>query len=66
MDRRFIPSKVVVFRPEGGAEALVEIAPYTKSQSALGGNATAYVCRNHACDLPTTDVDKMLDLLGER
>ena len=66
LDRRFIPSKVVVFRPEGGAEALVEIAPYTKSQSALGGDATAYVCRNHACDLPTTDVDKMLDLLGER
>jgi uncharacterized protein YyaL (SSP411 family) len=66
LNRRFIPSKVVLFRPEGDSKAVVDIAPYTKAQSALGGEATAYVCRNFACELPTTDVDKMLELLGER
>jgi uncharacterized protein YyaL (SSP411 family) len=66
LSRRFIPSKVVVFRPEEESEAVVAIAPYTKSQSAVNGDATAYVCRNYACELPTTDIDKMLELLGER
>jgi uncharacterized protein YyaL (SSP411 family) len=66
LGRRFIPSKVVVFRPEREAQSVAEIAPYTKSQSALDGEATAYVCRDFACELPTTDVAKMLDLLGER
>jgi uncharacterized protein YyaL (SSP411 family) len=66
LNRRFIPSKVVLFRPEGDSKAVIEIAPYTKAQSALNGEATAYVCRNYACELPTTDVDKMLELLGER
>ena len=37
-----------------------------EEESALDGDATAYVCRNFSCELPTTDVDKMLELLGER
>jgi uncharacterized protein YyaL (SSP411 family) len=66
LGRRYIPSKVVVFRPEEEADPVVALAPYTKSQSAVGGEATAYVCRNYACELPTTDIDKMLELLGEQ
>lgn len=30
----------------------------------MGGKATAYVCRNQTCMAPTTDVTKMLKLLG--
>jgi len=66
LGRRYIPNKVVVFRPEDRAEAVVALAPYTRSQSTIDGAATAYVCRNYACELPTSDVDEMLRLLGER
>jgi uncharacterized protein YyaL (SSP411 family) len=44
----------------------VKLVPYTKSQSAVNGKATAYVCRNFACELPTTDINKMLELLNEQ
>jgi uncharacterized protein YyaL (SSP411 family) len=62
--RVYAPNKVVVFRPERGAERVVRIAPYTKEQTAIDGKATAYVCRNFACQLPTTDVAAMLRMLS--
>ena len=61
----FLPRQVVLMRPAGEAGARVaDLAPYTRGQSALGGRATAYVCRDFACELPTTDASRMLDLLG--
>jgi len=62
----YAPNEVVVFRPAEGADRVVKIAPYTKDQKAVDGKATAYVCRNFACDLPTTSVDTMLATLGRR
>ncbi|MGZ5440561.1 MAG: thioredoxin domain-containing protein [Thermoanaerobaculia bacterium] len=50
----FVPNKVVVHRPSG-ASRITQIAPYTEEQRAIGGKATAYVCTNYACKLPTTD-----------
>ena len=61
---RFIPNKVVVLRPN--AEEMPEIssiAGYTGSQTSIDGMATAYVCMNYQCKLPTTDPEKMLELL---
>jgi uncharacterized protein YyaL (SSP411 family) len=63
----FVPNKVVVFRPIGEqTPPIVDIAPYTRQQEGLGGKATAYVCMNFNCELPATDPDKMLELLGEK
>ncbi len=56
----FIPGKVVVFRPETGETG---IAGYTKDLVSKEGRATAYVCRNYSCKLPTTDAGEMLELL---
>jgi len=50
----FVPNKVVVHRPSG-ASPITRIAPYTEEQRAIGGKATAYVCTNYTCKLPTTD-----------
>jgi len=33
---------------------------------AVDGAATAYVCRNQACDLPTTDIEQMMKTLTTR
>jgi len=60
----YLPNKVVVFRPTDGTESQIgDIAGYTKDQHSLDGKATAYVCVNYNCELPTTDPKKMVDLL---
>jgi len=62
----YVPNKIVLLRPSGkpGSEIL-EIAAYLKSQTSIDGKATAYVCSNYACRLPTTEVDSMLNLIRE-
>jgi len=68
--RSFLPKATVVFRPVYVEEPLmaniVKIAPYTSAQGALNGKATAYVCLNYACRLPTNDIAVMLQELGVR
>ena len=58
------PHKVVILRPSTGAGAITDLAPYTLAQASLSGAATAYVCQDHMCDAPTTDIDAMLTALG--
>jgi uncharacterized protein YyaL (SSP411 family) len=61
----YVPSKVVLFKPENDNDQVGRLAEFTRTHVALEGKATAYVCRNYACDLPTTDIDQMLNSLGE-
>lgn len=62
--REFIPEKVVIFRPIGEAAEIIHLAGYTKNMTSIEGKATAYVCRNFSCRLPTTDIGEMLKLLN--
>ena len=63
--RKFIPNKVVIFIPlERDSSDIKGIAPFTAHQPSIGNKATAYVCVNHNCKFPTTDVDTMLSLLN--
>ena len=57
----FVPNKVVL--RSGGDVA--RIAPFTELQRAIGDKATAYVCTNHLCQLPTGDPAKVQKLLVE-
>ncbi len=64
---RFLPSKVVLLNPsEQKSPEIAQLAEFTKNQSSIGGKATAYVCLNYNCKLPTTDINKMLELLNVR
>ena len=58
----FLPGKVVLFRPADNrtAAAITRLAPYTEFMVAQNGRATAYVCTDFVCKLPTTDVSQML------
>jgi uncharacterized protein YyaL (SSP411 family) len=65
LNRFFIPNKIVLFRPV--TEEYPEIgrvAEFTEKLTSLENRATAYVCRNYQCDLPTTSTEKMLKLLN--
>ncbi len=46
------------------APAITGLAAYTANQVSLDSKATAYVCANYRCELPTTESDKMIELLG--
>ena len=62
---RFLPNAVVLFHPTGQAAADIEkLAPFLKTQVAINGKATAYVCENFICKMPVTDVSKLSDLLA--
>jgi uncharacterized protein YyaL (SSP411 family) len=61
---RFLPNKVVLLNPsEQKSPEIAQLAEFTRNQSSIGGKATAYVCLNYNCKLPTTDINKMLELL---
>ncbi len=60
---QFVPNKVVLFRAEGDWADIADVAPFTEYQPSLGGTSTAYVCRNHKCELPTTEIETMIGLL---
>jgi hypothetical protein len=59
----YLPNKVVLLRPSTGN--IAQIAPYTESQTSRDGRATAYVCQNFACQLPTTDPEEMLSQIRD-
>jgi uncharacterized protein YyaL (SSP411 family) len=63
--KAFLPNKVIIRRTSENAEALADLAPFTERHESQGGQATAYVCQNFACQLPTIEVDKLMQsLLG--
>jgi uncharacterized protein len=63
----FVPNKVVLFRPAGeDSPEISKLAEYTKHHVSMDGKATAYVCRNYQCELPTTDPGRMMELLGAK
>ncbi|MCZ6689035.1 MAG: thioredoxin domain-containing protein [Planctomycetota bacterium] len=64
--KRFIPNKVIALVPTGeGAASLLTLMPMLKDRGMLGGKATAYVCENYACKLPTSDPAELAKQLDE-
>ena len=60
----FLPNKVVILKPSDSQQKeVVRIAPFTKTQIAMNGKATAYVCQNYACESPTTNITEMMSSL---
>ncbi|MBF8251486.1 MAG: hypothetical protein HW382_1114 [Deltaproteobacteria bacterium] len=61
----FIPNMTVLHRPTEQREPdITRIAPFTAAQNSIEGKATAYVCRNHSCGQPTTDIEELLKMMG--
>jgi uncharacterized protein len=61
---RFVPNRVVLLvDSEETRRALAEGAPAVGAMTARNGRATAYVCRNYACQLPVSDAAELAELL---
>jgi uncharacterized protein YyaL (SSP411 family) len=66
-DRRFLPHDVLLLA-DGGArqKALARLAPFVAPLAPRNGRATAYVCVDYACRLPTDDLAAFSAQLDER
>lgn len=63
--QHYSPGMVTAFAEPGDVERLGEIIPLLKGRTTLNGKPTAYVCRDMACSLPVTRVEKLAEQLLE-
>lgn len=60
----FLPHKILLFRRAGGGDdPMLSLAPWTENQDLIAGKTTIYVCENHVCKLPVTELEKLKKLL---
>jgi uncharacterized protein YyaL (SSP411 family) len=58
--RKFLPNKVLLFRPQGlGGKRLAGLSPYTESMAPVNHKPTVFVCEQYACQAPITDVGQL-------
>jgi hypothetical protein len=61
---RFLPNKIVLFADAAeGQEFLSRHVPFFENLKTVGGKQTAYICENFTCQLPTSDVETMVQIL---
>lgn len=63
LKRAFIPVKVMIYVPPDDIE-IKRIAPFTANYPVDKEKPKIYICINHECRLPTTDVKKALELMA--
>jgi uncharacterized protein YyaL (SSP411 family) len=62
---RFVPSKVMMLADDGeGQRELSIFNPFIGTLAMIDGRSTAYICRDFACQLPTTDPSDISGLLS--
>ncbi len=62
--RHFLPNKTLILADgAAGQEFFADQVEFMKSISPTDGKATAYVCENFVCQLPTTDAKTLAGLL---
>jgi uncharacterized protein YyaL (SSP411 family) len=62
----YLPQAAVLLVPPGKAGATIrQLAPFAEAYEPVEGKAAAYVCRDFACQLPTTDPAKLKEMLEE-
>ncbi len=64
VNERFLPNKIVLLADGGaGQDQLARWLPFISGISRKGGRATAYICENYVCKLPTNDPQIVAHLL---
>ncbi|ODS30092.1 MAG: hypothetical protein SCARUB_04795, partial [Candidatus Scalindua rubra] len=64
VQRQYVPNRVLLLKSTAeDGEKLAKLAPFTETQYAIDGQATAFVCQNYACKAPTTDLEVVMKAL---
>ena len=67
LHRPFIPNKIVLLADGGNAQAsLAKQLAFLETVAPINNQATAFVCEDFVCQLPTTDITQFEALLGAR
>jgi uncharacterized protein YyaL (SSP411 family) len=60
----YLPHAALLLVPGGSdGQRVRELAPFTEGHAPIAGAAAAYVCRDFACRMPTTDPEQLRALL---
>ncbi len=67
VNTRFIPNKILLLADGGaGQQQLARWLPFVAGAHRMKDRATAYVCENYVCKLPTNDPQVMARLLDTK
>jgi len=62
----YLPQAVTLLvEPGKTGDVVRKIAPFTENHAPVNGKAAAYVCRDYACKMPTTDPAELARMLNE-
>jgi len=65
LHQKYLPRKVVIFRStENKVQEIDKMINFNLPSEKITEKATAYICKDYICMLPTTDIQKMLELLS--
>ena len=62
--KHFQPNKITLLVDDDSRSKLVTYLPFVENMIMIDGKATAYICQNYTCQLPTNDVRKIAELMG--
>ena len=66
ISRHFMPNKVIVFSGSGVTDdKLSGRIPLITDKVAVQGKPTVYICENHTCKAPITDLDDLRRVLSK-
>jgi uncharacterized protein len=65
LHRYFIPNKILILIENETKERLSSFLPFLQDIPIFADATTAYICRNYACQLPTSDVNQFRELLEQ-
>jgi len=65
VNQHYLPNKVLFLVDGEDGRQLATWLPFIQGMHPLDGKATAYVCENYNCKLPTTDPARVAELLKE-
>ena len=54
--RHFTPDMITIFRNSDSTSKI----DYINNYKMINGQTTFYLCRNHTCDTPTNDIQKII------
>ncbi|ASA22365.1 hypothetical protein B9T62_17175 [Paenibacillus donghaensis] len=64
VQQAYLPDAVLLVNWQGEGEPLVKLLPHLADKPPIGGQATAYVCRDFACREPITNIEAVRELLA--
>jgi len=66
VNQRYLPNKILLLVDGTDGKQLAGWLPFIEGMHPIDGKATAYVCENYTCKLPTSDPERLARLLNDR